>query len=187
MTKTLNAKDIPLWEALANLELGENIHPGRKRGYFLAREAMRSLFRNEGIDVPINELRLVQHKELIAHPDYTISLSHTPTWGAAILGNKKTYRSIGVDIESQTRIVKEMIKERIAHPEDIKLTNLELWCLKEASFKAIMNTGLFDRPFEFSDIQISSNTWSYSPANLAGEWALETKHEHLVARAWIKN
>lgn len=185
--ETLTDSDAPAWEKLTHTELGESVHAKRKQGFQLAREALRLALRERGIEAPIEELKLNRFDSLVHFPDFTLSLSHTPKLGAAILGARNLYRSLGIDIEDKNRQVKEMIIERIAHPEDLGLRNLELWCLKEAAFKAAMNTGLFDKPIEFSSLRIQDQTWSHSPSNLTGEWRLEEYKDHLVALAWIKN
>lgn len=99
---------------------------------------------------------------------------------------RNEYLSVGIDIESLERQVKEAIAKRIAHPSDAKLRNLELWCLKEAVFKCLMNTGKFTKPFDFSEILIGDEAWSHSPSQLSGGYKLETHEGHVVAMAYAR-
>jgi 4'-phosphopantetheinyl transferase EntD len=94
---------------------------------------------------------------------------------------------VGIDIEQEERKVKDEVAMRIAHPNDLKLRKIELWCLKEAVFKAIMNSGLCTTPVEFSSIRIQEKTWTHPSSQLKGEWELEVIKKVVIARALVKN
>jgi 4'-phosphopantetheinyl transferase EntD len=114
-----------------------------------------------------------------------LSLSHTKDAGAALVASKLVYRSLGIDLELQTRIVKDSIAQRIANENDLPLEKINLWCVKEAAFKALMNTGAFSKNIEFSDIEIKDKTFSHSPSGLSGEWDLQILTPFVLAKAWI--
>ena len=118
---------------------------------------------------------------------FTLSLSHTSECGAAMIADRKFFRSVGIDIEREDRVVKDFIRERITHKDDTNFRNIEIWCLKEAVFKALMNTEKFEKPLEFSSICIGKDSWSHSPSGLEGKWEVETIKPVVVARAFLQN
>ncbi len=176
----------PDWEQLIADVLGQKVHPDRVRGFCLAREALRKELSKQGKDLKVNELHFDQFDRLKTEDSYTVSLSHTPQWGAAVLADRKTYRSVGIDIEFQARVVKTPILERISHPEDLHLPALHIWVIKEACFKSLMNTRLFDRPIEFSTLLIQDKKWIHLESGVQGEWNVKYEGELILALAWIK-
>lgn len=177
----------PNWDHLVADVLGQKVHPDRIRGFCLAREALRKQFLAKGTVLEVSDLQLDLFDRLKNDENFTLSLSHTPQWGAAVLADRKTYRAVGIDIESQSRIVKDAIIERISHPNDVKLSALHTWTIKEACFKTLMNTRLFNHPVEFSSLLISNQTWGHHDSGLQGEWSLKTEAELVLALSWIKN
>lgn len=68
------------------------------------------------------------------------SRSHTDNWACALLGPQgPNQTSLGVDIESRTRVIKPGARRFYEHKDDQTKTlqPLEIWCLKEAAFKAL--------------------------------------------------
>lgn len=177
----------PEWDILAKEVLGNTLHPERKKSFIRSRIALKNALKNQDLEASIHELKLNHFHSLEAFPDLTVSLTHTKEAGAALVAPRKDFLSLGIDIESEARVVKENIKERITHPSDLVLRNIELWCLKEASFKALMNSGKFLAPMEFASIKISEQKWSHPPSGLEGEWKLEKLNSFVVAMAFLKN
>lgn len=174
-------------ELLALNVLGEGTHPNRVRGFILSRVALENCLRQRGINRPLSSLTLDSYFQVTGLESLTISLSHTPQAGAALVAERKDFQAVGIDIEDEARAVKDSIIKRIAHPADANFRNIELWCAKEAAFKALMNTGLFPKPIEFSSIQIAKESWFHSPSNLSGEWKLMTINSTILAMAFLKN
>lgn len=188
LSKTLINPNDPEWDLLADLTLGENVHPDRKASFLLARNALRICLKEAGKNVAISELILKDYSGIKGVPEFILSLSHTKSCGAALLAPAVEFRSVGIDVEDSGRVVKKSIIERVGHPgDDTTLRNIELWSLKEASFKALMNTGLFPKPVEFSSLSVSKKTWSHSPSGLSGKWELEHVDSFVIARAFLKN
>ncbi len=188
MTQTLTQSDSVSWEKLVKETLGSGVHPGRAHGFCLAREALRLCLIERGLHLPIAKLKLETFDQLEDLPKLTLSLSHTGQWGAALVGDRHEYQSLGIDVESTLRKVNPDVLKRISHPMDADLASLELWCLKEATFKALMNTRQFEKNIEFRDLCIQSptQTWHHT-SGLQGEWSLATLHDQVLAMAWIKN
>lgn len=186
LINTLISSEDHEWKQLVKTQLGDDIHPKRAMGFCLARAALRKCLNEKSIQLPIHEIILEGYGAVKGQSSLTISLSHTPEWGAAVVANANEILSVGIDIEPVQRIVKPMILERISHPQDLALPALSIWSLKEASFKALMNTGKFTQNVEFSDLKISENKWMHVLSQTEGEWKLEEKQGLVVALAWIK-
>ena len=188
--KLSDSLDIPKdneWDLLLRLALGDDIHPDRKRGFILSRMALLRALSDMGQAASPQDLVLENYSKLKAFPHLTVSLSHTKDKGAALIADQHTYRSVGIDIEQEARLVKDLVAQRIAHPKDLKLRNIEIWCLKEAVFKALMNSGEFEQNVKFSSIQIEDKKWSHSPSGLKGEWEIDLINSIVIARAYLKN
>ena len=188
LSESLLNPNNPEWDLLTRLTLGEDVHPDRRKSFLLSRNALQMCFAQAGIDLPVSRLILKNYSEIQSIPDYVLSLSHTKNCGAAMLALKGQYRSVGIDLEHSERIVKESIIERVRHPQDFrKLRNIELWSLKEAAFKALMNSGNFLKPVEFSSILIEEKHWSHPPSGLKGEWELKLTSDYITALAFLGN
>lgn len=187
LSKTLTNSLDPEWETLSSLTLGDAVHSDRKNGFLLARQALQNCLAEVGVSLSPKGLNLRNYHQLENVEQFTISLSHTSECGAAMLADRKKFRAVGIDVEREDRVVKDTIAERIAHKDDANFRNIELWCLKEAAFKALMNTDTFEKPVEFSSICIGQESWSHSPTGLEGKWELETIKPFVVARAFLKN
>ncbi len=187
ITQNLTDALDPEWDELVKLSLGERVHEGRRRGFILSRSALLECLVNNGDSPTINQLRIKDYSFLENYPRLTLSLSHTDGCGAAVVGQRNIFRSLGIDIERQNRDVKDSVIERIAHPMDESLRNIELWCLKEAVYKALMNSNLFSSSVEFSSIQIKDKYWLHPPSQLSGEWTLHSIDSFILAIASLKN
>lgn len=186
LRKTLISTQESEWNELVTQTLGADVHPKRAHSFCLAREALRDCFQELGIKLSVKDIQLEGYAHLQGHPSLTLSLSHTAEWGAALVGNSSEYASLGIDIEPLERVVKPMILARVSHAEDIDMSPIHLWALKEASFKALMNTGTFEVPQEFSSIKISEGKWNHSPSGINGEWKIEQQEGMILALAWIR-
>ena len=187
ISKTLRDPQDPDWEKLAASFFPDGVHPKRKEGFLLSRSSLRDCLGLVKVNCPILSLHLLNHTLLKEWPQYTISLSHTINCGAALIAERKFFRSVGIDVEQEERIVNQSVIERISHPNDLNLRNIELWCLKEAVFKTLMNTGCFEKPVEFSTICIEKNGWAHSPSNLSGKWELDHLKPFVVARSFLES
>lgn len=187
IVSTFSESQAAQWEAYVETSLGPGIHPARKQGHILAREALRLVLCEQGEAPQISDLFVRDYHSLERWPDLTLSLSHSKSSGAALLADRERYLSVGIDIEEEERHVKASILARVSHPEDISLRNIELWCLKEAVFKCLMNSGRFEKPFEFAEIQLLEKRWKHSPSRLEGEWKIIISEQHVIALAYLEN
>lgn len=175
----------PAWEQLL-APLGEKVHPYRKQGFLLSREALRLCLKERGESPFVQDLNLKNYGELISYKKYTISLSHTLNMGAAYIEESSQYRSIGIDIESKLRQVSPAVREKVSHAKDWAYSDIEFWCAKEAAFKALMNTKQFSHPQNFSDIILGKSNWVHATSKIEGGHSIEEHGELIVARAWIR-
>ncbi len=187
LAKALTNPNDPGWRLLADHSFKDPVHSDRLSGFLLSREALRLCLEARGVSALPRTLTLRSFDELEHYSDFTISLSHTAACGAALIAHRETYRAVGIDVEHEERVVKETIRERIAHTADMALKNIELWCLKEAVFKVLRNAQASDRPIEFSSIRICDQRWFHAPSGSEGLWELERIKPYVVARAWQEN
>jgi len=181
-----NPKD-SAWDNLLAQTFDSEVHADRKMGFLLSRDALKQCLLDFGHDLSIPELKLENHSLLPSLPQFTISLSHSKDCAVALVAERKVFSSVGIDIEHKERLVKDMIIERISHSHDKKLRNIEIWCLKEAVFKALMNTGKFEKIIDFSSIQLLTHEWNHPDSGLWGEWEINQSGPYIVAKAFIKN
>jgi hypothetical protein len=186
LKNSINATEESMWMELAQTQLGSGVHPDRAKGHALARAALRDCFLRQGIHLLIPQIILKNFDRLINFDTWTISLSHTKDWGAAIMAPRSDYLSVGIDIESLSRSVKPAITERISHPLDIASKDLERWVIKESAFKALMNTGEFSHPQDFSSIVIGKGEWLHDPSGISGNWNLLEQNNLCLALSWIE-
>lgn len=105
-----------------------------------SREALKSLLEARGHQISsINdELELINFKFLKNFDSFITTISHTRGAGAAALANKSDLLAIGIDIEWSTRLIKTGAQKFFVHPQDVgHESELELWTMKEAAFKAL--------------------------------------------------
>lgn len=174
------------WKQLVTESLGVDVHPKRALGFCLAREALRECLSTLNIHLGVKDLVLKGHSEVQGVEEIQVSLTHSSDWGAAVLARSSEIISVGIDLEPLSREVKPLILARVSHPEDLDLSPLSIWTLKEAAFKALMNTKRFEHPLEFSSIKIGDQVWSQKESGISGEWKLIHEEGQLVALAWIK-
>ncbi len=186
LTNTLRQPLHPEWDFLLMDAAGGAIHEKRKNGFMLSREALQICLEELGQKPSIRDLTLLNFSTLKNHPEMTISLSHNPLYGAALVADRKIYRSVGIDIELKNRNVGPAIKAKISHPKDFPLPGLQFWCAKEATYKALMNTSEFSHTQNFSDIVLSEKSWFHIPSKIEGQYEVKTVEDNVLALAWIK-
>lgn len=174
------------WTELATQSLG-NAHPERVKTFCFAREALRLSLIEEGFKPEISDLVLQGFHSLGRYPDITLSLSHTKNTGVALTGRKEIFQSLGVDVENNDREVKQAIIQKVAHPLDEKLRNIELWVLKEAAFKCLMNSQQLPLEALMTQIQVTASRWIHAPSGLSGECELRREGSLLLGLAFLKN
>lgn len=165
-------------------QLPPEAHPERAQSFLLSRLALKmaleSVLKHE---ISIKDIRLDHHHFLNSFPGLHASLSHTKDAAVAWVRNHKGH---GIDLERLDRPIKESIWERIHHPQDDKgLTRLELWCLKEAAFKALYNAGHIHGPIPFAEIVFRKDgIWQWKSVTGHYQTSLQDQ-EWQLAQAWF--
>lgn len=133
----------------------------------------------------IGQLEIVQHHHLKNFPNLLVSLAHTRGMAAACVAPKsESILAIGIDCESLERRFNENILEKFSTDEDSFQNILELWCAKEAAFKAASFFWQHEKTFILKDIVIQKNQF-FVKGILAGEFTLEQKDRYLFAIAKV--
>jgi phosphopantetheinyl transferase (holo-ACP synthase) len=183
---TLSAPLDPAWEVLAQKGLPPDVHPERKKGFLLAREALRTCLVEAELKPDVIDLELISYCRLHKFSQLTVSLSHTKLAAAAVIASTDEYQSVGIDLERRGREVNPLTLKKITNAHD-EMSGLELWCLKEASYKCFSNTGIKSDFVKFSQLEIRKDRWIHSPSGTSGEWQLVSDGEFLIALAFKRN
>ncbi len=161
----------------AKNQLPEKSHPARVQGFLLSRLALQTVLSAE-----LHELELIDHHKLPARPNTFVSLSHTKDAAIVWVRDQKGH---GIDIERIDRVLKDSIWERISNSsDDQSLSRIELWCLKEAAFKSLSNSGHIQGPIPFNEIILKNNKeWNWKTVSGQCQTYIEQVHWQ-VAKAW---
>ena len=129
----------------------------RRREFCAGRFALREILKRFGLE----NLELLPKigKRYIQLPGCQVSIAHTDTYAVAIASNAPEILSLGVDIEDERREVISTLRERICidHYDGEKRDPLEIFCIKEATFKAL--SPLLDGvPLSFKDARIQDDS-----------------------------
>ncbi len=192
---SLNIADITTSYSICSPEQGLEIskkftHPLYRDGpHFNARAALFHLMLQYQISLkqhPLKENIISNHLELKNDPDWKVSLSHTKNYGLAMLA--RGVRSVGIDCEFFDRKINEKALRHYAHPKDddlslITYSYLGLWCIKEASFKAL--SPLTKEPLYLKDIWVKKEGSFGIESKQYGQYDLKVDGPLLIARAFI--
>lgn len=191
----LNSQSIIGTHSFYSLKEELSFSDQKGRNYFISRMALKNLL---GLDLSWEQLEVVNHHFLKDFPNYLVSFSHTKNLGAAMIGDRKSLRAVGIDIEFATRSVPENSLRHFGNPQDrpTPFGLLGLWSLKEAAFKALsplVASGEFLPRFNnlfLKDIWINQNEFGligspYSLGTLSIESIFESGKEILLSKALI--
>ncbi len=134
-------------------------HAHRAIQFFSSRWALSECLALMDITPPdsLLDLEVIDHGHLKTRPELIVSLSHTEDYGAAALAYQNQHRAIGIDIENKSRNIKDATKKLFVNDRDDDASLLELWCKKEAAFKAIYPLYQGDKALVLKDIWIQDN------------------------------
>lgn len=154
----------------------------------MARIALFKILKSIKKSPSFDDLQISNHCTLTTIPNYKVSLSHTKKAACAIVTDDANIKSIGVDIEWATRVVKPGIEKFFLNDKDTQeLTKLEIWMAKEAIFKAISPLYQGEKVLVLKDITVQLN--SFKCFDFSGEFFFSIKkfdnRELKIATAWI--
>jgi phosphopantetheinyl transferase (holo-ACP synthase) len=169
-------------------ETVKELYPGKKRVrlHYTSRLALINAINSDEFKT-YEDVEIENHQFLKRDPSIKVSLSHTDHKALASVSSCEEVLSIGVDLESEDRPIKEGIKKFYIRDEDEIENELELWCIKEAAFKAISPLYKGDKRLVLKDIIVLKDE-SFKlelNSNLDGYWKLEKSEGEILTFAII--
>jgi len=112
---------------------------GQDDKFYSSRQALRLALQLATGNLPDWEQVKLENFQFLSHfPRYQASISHSGKASVAAVMDKNFYLGIGVDLELEGRSVDDRSRRHFVNVEDDqRASSLELWCMKEASFKAL--------------------------------------------------
>jgi hypothetical protein len=153
-----------------------------------SRQAIENCLNSAGLIS--HDLGIVDHLYLRQYPEYAVSLAHTAEWGAAIIGKRPKFLSIGIDLEKADRKVSKKIHKFFINSNDqVGLEPLEIWVRKEAAFKAFFplrdRQNLF-KTYVLNDLWLIDNYFGLNGSRYPlGEVVSESYKGLILAKAVI--
>ncbi|POB14671.1 MULTISPECIES: 4'-phosphopantetheinyl transferase family protein [unclassified Halobacteriovorax] len=116
---------------LGQEELPEGFMADKRNDFRLSRYCLSSL-------TGLKDISIINHLHLDNHDNMLVSISHTKELAACALCTNKDVKSVGIDIEWSDRKMREgTFKYFVSHERELNIHSpLEIWCIKEAAFKA---------------------------------------------------
>ena len=170
------------WHQVARERMAD-VHANRQKEWALARLCLALCFEKHGIVLGPAQAVFKNHHEVAHLPAWRFSLSHSRDVAGAWLMPAAQVRGLGVDVELSNRKVPPQVKARLAHKQDAKLSDLELWTLKEAAFKALPTLAQTD--IWLNRIIVREKQFELENSPFIGEWSLEKDQSLTIARAWL--
>ena len=143
---TLHKKTFELFLNEQNITLPQ-LFKSKNRNFehFLSRYALALLYQS-GSDLSTElsflEIELKDYQFLNDDNSSCYSLAHTKEMAVAVKALKEHFTGIGCDVEYAQRKMPAGSERHFLNDKDqIKLPLLESWCVKEACFKALSNSG----------------------------------------------
>ena len=167
------------------------VYPAAKRArlHYTSRLALiKSLDINSSSQfTKYSDLKIHNHHYMEKDSKIKVSLSHTNNYAMACSTSHKDIESIGVDLESSDRELKEGIKKFYIIDTDEIQDALHLWCIKEAAFKAISPLFKNEKQLVLKDITVLENGTFQLEINptLNGYWMLQSEENRIFTHAII--
>ena len=179
----------------SNIFIPEHLHPNLSLQKKAARLALYDALMEMGKKVKFEHMEIINHHYVVNVPGTLVSLSHTKDMAVAIIAKQGEIFSIGVDIERVDRPLKaELVSKFKNEKDDQTLSDLELWVLKEACFKALSPVYKrlhLKRTLILKDIIIKDKNHAIivNQKNVQIELELELnqQEQHYIAIAHLKN
>jgi 4'-phosphopantetheinyl transferase EntD len=182
-SQEVEPKLVQEWWQLAHKRM-PHVHENRKIEWALSRSALSMMLGKLGYFFSPGELVFKGYHQLENLPLLRYSLSHSKNFAAVMVGHGHRVSTLGIDVEMKHRQIAPAIVQKLAHPEDVALTPLETWALKEAAFKALpemAQEGIWLNSICLQEKQ----QFRLDKSPFKGKWALSEERELLVAKAWM--
>jgi phosphopantetheinyl transferase (holo-ACP synthase) len=163
--------------------------PKRARLHYTSRLALLQSLKINHVDLfkSYTDLEITNHQFMKKSSSTKVSISHTNSYAMACSTTNPKIESIGVDLESCNRELKEGIKKFYIIEADEISDPLHLWCIKEAAFKAVSPLFKIEKQLVLKDITVHRNgAFSLEIApDLNGFWKLVSEEEKIFTHAII--
>lgn len=166
----------------------EDFYPSKKQEFRLSRFSLSNLTMTH---LGSSQLEIEDFDHLSFNHDFKVSLSHTKDAGCAVISNSPTTLGIGIDIEDKNRKYRSGIEKFYILPneDDKNLNKLQLWCAKEAAYKAYYYQYLqthSTKPLVLKDFVIKDGQF-FAFGDLLGSIDFYEHDNYLVSVAVLKN
>ena len=113
-------------------------HPEKNLSHHLSRMALKKTLHALDLDPPDNLILTENYNSIKDRPDIRCSLSHSQEYAAAVASKNQNILALGIDIELKSRKIQTKSQAYFLNDEDERsqFSDLELWSIKEACFKA---------------------------------------------------
>lgn len=108
--------------------------------HYLSRYTLAKILKTEE---SFKSLEINNYQEVLGYPQFICSLAHTKDAAFAVIAEKSKFLGLGCDVEDKNRKIPENSDHHFINEQDDinKFNLLTKWCLKEACFKALFNSG----------------------------------------------
>ncbi|MBT6325642.1 MAG: 4'-phosphopantetheinyl transferase superfamily protein [Bdellovibrionales bacterium] len=168
--------------------------------YFISRVALKNVLiqlDRSFSDCQEEQLQIINHLHLINHPEILVSISHTSSFGAAIISTCTNTESIGIDIEHIDRQISPNSHKFFLNSTDSKILYKDLlksWTIKEAIFKAVSPKILHfqnlipnNKKFVLTDIWASENQFGIiGSSKVLGNYNIFIQQDIIVSTAYLR-
>ena len=185
--KSLKIEVIPSFEGEVPEEVSIR-YPSSKRvrDHYTSRLALIKALKMPEVQ-SYSDIEILNHHHLVKFPELAVSVTHTNSLAGAVVADRSLIESIGVDLEAVDRDFKPGILKFFLRPEDEIEAPLQLWCIKEAAFKAISPLYKEEKQLVLKDIIVKSDGSFHldSLDTICGYYKLEKVQGHYLALAII--
>ena len=174
-------KDLtPEWLELVPLNI-KSIGEKRHREFAASRKALSEVCDHR----PIEQLNIVDHSHLLVDPKLKVSLSPTRGMSAAI--SSREVKAIGIDIEDPNRSFNPAVSKFFLRDDDLEMSMLQLWCIKEAAFKALCPLKIH-KPVKdvmvLKDLNVRADGIYFTDRKVA-DWNFQSHDNVMTAVVWV--
>lgn len=161
----------------------EDFFPLEKQEFRLSRYALSCLSKEL---LGFEALEIVDHDHLKLSPKTKVSISHTKEAACCVLSGFDEVLGLGIDIESKQRKYRSGIEKFFKLAEDDQnLSLIELWCAKEAAYKAYFPHYNESKTLIIKDFTIKDSQF-YAFGKLLGRIDFKNTAEFILAIATLE-
>ena len=153
--------------AMSELKFTQKLSAERILEVFYSRLCLKLALKKKGVHLLWRDLGLNENFRLHQLSKLPISISHTKSISIAVVAENDYIESIGVDIEDSTREIPDKISNFMSNSNDIKISNLKKWCLKEAAYKCFSHC---DKPIKMKELQVNEKQVIHKDHSLSCNW-----------------